>query len=312
VAQPQCPQATALAAAAVAAALLLAGIILKHHRLRLLAIGAALAVGSAVAVYRTAPPWPGWLGRLTLLGTGSVPWDPAASGLWVLGASAGWAGAAVLAIGLLLTLGRSLYAAREADVGDQARSALWAAVAAVAGCGLFAEGGLTVPAAVVTAAIAWGLMPHLMVYRVRQFRGLAVVAAFAAALAVLGLEQFVSGSVWLLLARRYGDGLMHLSGTLILTAVLCWQVRARRWWQALCCAAAAGVLAALGELGQRYLSARSADWRDVGWDFLGAGAALGVFLLIRGLMRLERAFPARARISTEKYELWRRFAGPPL
>jgi hypothetical protein len=165
---------------------------------------------------------------------------------------------------------------------------------------------------VVTAAIAWGLMPHLMVHRVRRFRGLPVVAAFAAALVVLGLEQLVTGSVWYLLAKRYGDGLMHFFGTFILAAVLCWQARTRHWWQAAGCAVAAGAIAALGELGQRYLATRAPQWRDVAWNFLGAGAALGVFLLLHAVMWLERALAVGSRVSTEKYELWRRFVGPSL
>jgi VanZ family protein len=145
---------------------------------------------------------------------------------------------------------------------------------------------------------------------VRKFHGWPVAAALAAALAVLGLEQQAGIPQWMQLARRYGDEAGHFYAAFVLTAVLFWQTRSRRWWRAGVCAIAGAAIAALGEVAQKYFSVRAAETRDVVADVAGAAAALAAFLLICGAGRIELILARRPRILAHKYE--QRWLLPPL
>jgi len=302
-------EAAAIALAAIGAALVLGGVFLGGPRWRLLASGAILLAGAAAAIWRMErAPW-AWLDGATMLGS-SQPMGLAASmgisGLGVLVLSAGWVGAGLLAAGFVAALVRSLHVARRSAAGDQARSALWACVAAVSACALFVGEGLAVPAVVVTAGLVWGLLPHMMAHRVGRFKGWGVTAAFLAALAMLGLQQRLAGMQWPHAAGPHMDRYGHFAGTFLLAAVLLWQMRAKRWWHGLLCAAGAALLTGLGELAQQHLSAaRQAQWRDVVWDLVGAGAALAAFLTVRAAVGIERRLGARSTVSYEKYGPWR-------
>ena len=301
---PGCAAGGVVAAAAAGAALLLAGGIFPGRR-RLLASGAVLAACAAAGVVRLGLSVPPWLGSVRLWGEGVVPIDPASAGVWTIGASAGWVGVALLAGGIVTALVRSLWACRLSAPGDQGRAALWAAVVLVAGCSLLAPGGLTVPSAAVVAAIALGLMPHMMVHRVRRFHGWVVVCAFAVTLAVMGLQRMLCPTAWSILAARYGDGPLHLFGTFVLAGVLFWQLARGRFAAAAACAVAAAAVASMGELAQRLLSTRTPQWSDVVWNCLGAAGALAVFGLIRAAAMVEGLLAARPRVSKEGYETWR-------
>ena len=304
------PLAAAVTATAAAAAAMLSGAFLKHHRVRLLAGGAILAVGGAVAICRLGVSPPRWLGSMSLLGAGDPP-DlanaPTESGLRVLGRSSGWLGMAAVGLGLLAALCRSLYACRGVAPGDQARAAWWAGVAVVSAVALLGEGGMAIPGVAVAAAVAFALMPHLMAHRVARFRGWSVAAVFAALLVVLGMAQPLGGQRWAELARRHGDATMHFFAAMVLTVVLFWQARPRRWWQGLLCAAGGAGLTALGELAQEHLApGRSLEFSDIAADVLGALAALSIFLLIRAAGWIEQLWRYRpTRVSFEKYQLWR-------
>ena len=142
----------------------------------------------------------------------------------------------------------------------------------------------------------------MMAHHVGRFKGWGMTAAFLAALVVLGLETRVAGGRWL---KPAVAGPVHALGTALLTAVLMWQTRSRKWWHGILCAVLAAGLTSLGELGQRYFSTvRQPHWADVAWDSVGAAAALGVFLLIRIAARIEQLFAARPRIPYEKYHTW--------
>ncbi|MHC4716624.1 MAG: hypothetical protein ACYS5V_06620 [Planctomycetota bacterium] len=302
---PGCALGGVIAAAAGGAALLLAGVAYPHYRLRLLIAGGILAVSAAAGVYRLKPPAPPWLGSVTVWGSGLVPADPGASGAGVLCASAGWVGAALLAGGVAVAVIRSLWAGRRSAAGDQARSALWAAVVLTAASALLAPGGMAVPSTTVIAAIALGLMPHVMVHRARRFHGLLVVCAFAVVLTVTGLQRTFSTSAWSILARRYGDGPLHLFGTFVLAGILFWQVGGGRFRWAAVSAVAAAAFAGVGEVAQRCLSTRTGEWSDVLWNCLGAAAALAVLASIRAAAWVEGLLAARPKVSTERYETWR-------
>jgi len=286
VAQPSGGVAAMIAITAAGAALCLSAGFLRLHRARLAGVGAVLVGVGIAGLARMDLRPPAWLGELSVFGTGLTPVNMG-SGARLLGVATGWAGLALILAGMAASLAWSLRASRWAAAGDQARTALWAGVAAVSGCALLADGGMAVPGVAVTVAVVWGLMPHVMAHRVRRFHGLAVVAAFAAALTVLALEQQMHGTVWAHIARRYGDGPMHFFGTFVLTGVLFWQLRSHRWWQGLLCALAAAAIATAGELAQRFLSTRCSQWSDVGWNVLGAAAALGGLLLVHAVMWLE-------------------------
>ncbi len=301
----QAARAAVFAAAGVAAAMLLGGAFLDRHRRRLWACAAVLGAGAGVAIWRLAPQPPAWAANVTVWGTAQATGLADAGdlpGAAVVALTAGWFGLGVLLAGMLATLIWSLSAARRSAGGDQARSALWACVSAVAAAALLSAGGLAVPAAAMAAAVAWGLVPHMMAHHVGRFRGRGVLAAFLAALVVFGLAQRVSPGRWV---HPGIDGPLHAAGSFLLAAVLMWQTRCRRWWHGVICAAVAAALAGAGELLQRHFSlARQAEWSDAGWDVLGAAAALGVFLLLRGLLRLEAARAPRSALAFRKYRSW--------
>jgi len=301
----QAADASVLACAAIAAAMILSGIFLRHHRLRLLAGGVVLAAAAAVGAMQLEMPPFAWIQNVRILGSPQPSQLAAAgnrSGLGVLALTAGGIGAGILLAGMLVALLWSLVRARAASPGDQARSALWAGVAAVSAAAMLAEGGLAVPAAVATAAIAWGLLPHMMAHHLGRFRGWGVTLAFLAALVVLGLETKVAGPRWF---KPPADLYLHGLGAALLTAVILWRTRCRRWWQGILAAAAAATLTSLGEAGQWYLSTvRSPAWADVSADCIGAAVAFGIFLLILIAARIERAFAAKPRIDYEKYRSW--------
>lgn len=306
--------ATCLAAAAAGGALLAAGAFLRHPRRSLLAIGGVLVVSGTVGLHRLGmtAEVANWSFGLLGVGPGArLAAGGELSGLHVLGVSAGWVGLAGVMFGMLAALGWSLSACRNAAPGDQARAALWSAVVALSGCALLAEGGLAVPAAMATAAITWGMMPHIMAHRVRRFHGWPVVVALAAALMVLGLGQRLSGTPGLQPAAQPADKLMHFLSAFVLAEVLFWQMRCRRWWHGLGAAAFAAGVVVLGEPLQERLSERTFEWSDVTWDALGAAAALGAFVLVRTAMRVEKKLSRRRKIPAEKYQTcavpaWRR------
>ncbi len=195
-------------------------------------------------------------------------------------------------------------------MGDQARAALWAAVAVLSGAGVLAEGGLNIPAVLVAAALAWGLMPHVLAQRAGRVHGRFVAGAFLAAVVVAGLHRRLRDPGTLLnLSGARGDAAMHLFCGLALTAVSIGPGRGRRaWWVGASAAVAGGVLSA-GELVQRYFSTRSPQWSDVGWDLVGAGAGACGYLLVAGLRRLERLLPQPGRAGQRKYDPWAAVGG---
>jgi len=305
VSHPAAAVAAVVAMGAAAGAMGLSAAFLRRHRGALLACGVMLAAGALGAAMRLPARLPRWVHEVSWLGTGLAPEMPAhadAAGARILAASAGWVGLGVVAGGMVLAMAFSLYAVRNAAPGDQARSAVWAVVAALAGSALLVGGGLTVPSVTVTAAVAWGLMPNLMVHRVRRYHGWPVMLAFAAALLVLALEQRLAGSAWLAPALRGRDGRLHFAGAFGLTIVVLWQTRSWRWWHAVLVAVACGALAAGGEVAQKYLSRRTPDWSDVWWDVFGAAVAAGVFYVLRLVAWVEGLYAARPRVSWAKYQ----------
>ena len=297
--------AAALATAAVGGSFLLSGAFLKHHRRTLLPAGAILSAGGAVAVVRLRSALPALNWQTTLFGANiqdGFTAHPDVAGLRMLGMSTGWVGMVLVPAGMLAALVWSLRACRSASPGDQARSALWAAVAALGGCALLTEGGLAVPAATAVAALAWGLLPHMMVHPVRRCHGRGVAFVFVGAMMLLGLQRRLAGSQGLSPNSGPGQEMMHLLAGFALTAALLWQGRCRRWWQGLTAAVLAAGLAVLAEPLQWGLSNRQFEWRDVSWNVAGVAGALGAFLLIRWAFRIEQVLAARPAISFEKYQ----------
>jgi len=297
--------AAAVAAVAVGGSFLLSGAFLKHHRRTLLPAGAILSAGGAVAVIRLRSALPALNWQTTLFGANVQDGFTAhadVAGLRMLAMSTGWVGMVLVPAGMLAALVWSLRACRDASPGDQARSALWAAVAALGGCAVLSEGGLAVPAATAVAALAWGLLPHMMVQRVPRCHGRGVAFVFVGAIMLLGLQRHWAGGHGLSPHAGPGQEMMHLLAGFALTAALLWQARCRRWWQALAAAVPAAGLAVLAEPLQWGLSNRQFEWRDVAWNVAGVAAALGAFLLIRWAFRIEQVLTARPAISFEKYQ----------
>jgi len=304
VSHPGAAVAAAVAMGAAAGAMGLSAVFLRRHRGALFGGGVMLAAGAVGSAMRLPMSLPRWIHEVSWLGTGLAPEMPAhadAAGAWILASSAGWVGLGVVVAGMVLAMALSLYAVRNAAPGDQARSAVWAVVSALAGCALLVGGGLTVPGVTVTAAIAWGLMPNLMAHRVRRYHGWPVMLAFAAGLLVLGLDQRLAGSPWVTPALIGRDGLLHFAGAFGLTIVVCWQVRSWRWWHAVLVAVACGALAAGGEVAQKYLSRRTPDWSDVWCDLFGAAVAAGAFCVLRIIAWIEGLYATRPKVSYAKY-----------
>ena len=111
---------------------------------------------------------------------------------------------------------------------------------------------------------------------------------FALLLTVLGLESRLSQSAWIApYLKNTSDDMMHFTATLLLTAVLFWLGRCNRWLKALLWTFFAAAIASFGELAQKYLSTRSAQWSDIFWDTVGAATALVIFSIIYLFRQLE-------------------------
>ena len=304
--------AMAMAPAGLAAggALLLSGVFLRRHRAVLAIIGLALVAGGSVGLWRSG--WRPAIEAASAFGTGSIPKlvpGQLPTGLELLYRSCGWLGAAAVIAGLVVALCWSLSQARSAAAGDQARSALWAVVAALSGCAVLMEGGLSLPSVVAVAALAWGLMPGMMVHPVHRSHGVFVTAAFFTALLVLGLDR-LDRSPWLMTAIRGHEELAHAAGAFLLAVVLFWIMRCRgRTPRALLCAVMAAALTAGGEYAQMILSNRRADWGDVKADCIGAAAGLAFMLILNALLRVENLLARRPRVSHEKYVSHAHLAG---
>ncbi len=219
------------------------------------------------------------------------------SGLEVIATTTGWTGLAAVVCGMVTALGWGLWRCRRAAPGDQARAAVWAVVAAVAGCALLSPGALAVPSTAVVFALAWGMMPSLMTHRAGRLHGGLVIVAFATALAVLGLERV--GSLWLdptSVADRHGN----FAAGFLLTALLLWQFCRRRWWLAGLCGLIGGGATAAGEIAQKFVTTRGASLADAHWDFTGASVALIAFLGVRALLWFE-SHRYRTRPDFRKY-----------
>ncbi len=299
-ARPQAVGAALLGTAAVGGALLAAAACLNHHRARLALIGAGLALVGALGLFRVGIHGPagGWaFGILGADLAGSSASHAELSGLAVLGVSAGWAGLGCILLGIAATIVRCLLAGRNAAPGDQARAALWAAVVALSGCALLAEGGLAVPATTAVVAVAWGLMPHVTLHRARRVHGWPMAAALAAALMVLGLGQRPAGDA----PAPLPDKLMHFLCGSVFTAALLWQGRCRRWWQGLLAAVPAAAVLAASELLQPQLSHRAFEWSDLGANELGVTATLAAFLLIRAASQTEARLSAKPSAQAHSY-----------
>jgi VanZ family protein len=301
----QAAVAAIFATCAVGGTLLLAGVFLRNHRLKLLLIGTVLGISGIVAISRLDLTAGKWISEATLLGTGGlgeVLPSASMSGMGLLVVSAGWVGFSAVVCGMLSALLWSLYVSRGASAGDQARAAIWSVVVVLSGCGLLVRGGLAAPVVIVVAAVTWGLMPHIFAHPVRRYKGWSVMVAFLAVMVVLGLESRVGRSAWVRpLLKECSDGVMHLLGVFGLTAVLLWQSRCRSWRRAIFCTAVGATVAAMGELAQKFLAARSPQLSDVAWDIAGAAAALGVFALIFAVRQLEQFISARPKVSYEGY-----------
>ncbi len=304
--RPGAIPAAILASAGVAATLLLAGIFLKHHRTVLILTGAILLIGAVVGAYRLgygrSVPFSVGLssasGDLNLWGNGGVnsALPPAGmSGAGALVLSTGLVGLSTLIVGFIVAIFWSLYASRNAAPGDQLRCALWSVVSVISALSLMVSGGMALPIATVLLALTWGLMPHVMAYRVGRYKGWPVMLVLAMMLMVLGLESRLSQTSWIApLLKNSSDRMMHFTAALLLTALLFWQGRCKSWSRALFWTVIGAAIASLGEPIQEYLSARSAQWSDIAWDIMGAGTAWLIFSLIYFTRRIEMLIVQRS------------------
>ena len=170
------------------------------------------------------------------------------------------------------------------------RCALWSAVSVISACAILGQAGLSGPVPAVLLALTWGLMPRIMAFRVRKYKGwsVAMFIIVIIVLMVLGLESRLSRSAWIApFLKTASDDMMHFTATLLLTAVLYWLGRCNSWLRVLFWTFLGAAIASCGELAQKYLSTRSAQWSDVIWDILGATAAFIIFNIIYLLRRLE-------------------------
>ena len=119
---------------------------------------------------------------------------------------------------------------------------------------------------------------------------------------VLGLESRLSRSAWIApFLKTASDDMMHFTATLLLTAVLYWLGRCNSWVRVLFWTFLGAAIASFGELAQKYLSTRSAQWSDVIWDILGAIAAFIIFNIIYLLRRLELFLQRKSHLQSYEH-----------
>jgi len=204
------------------------------------------------------------------------------SGLAVLGAVAGYVGLCGVIAGSACSLLYLLARARVRTRRGRLRAMFWTTAAALAGCAVLAPGGAFVPAATITAALTWGLLPFVLRRRPGSVPGAVLVALLMGLMLLLGLVRRLGLASWA--AQVFGgrDKFLHLSAGFLLAMSLAWLMGSRRWWVGLIGIALAALAGGAGEVLQIDLSRRSGQMSD--WQAHAVGSAVVVvpYLLAMG------------------------------
>ena len=292
------PRRLALAAwvglPAVCFAALAGGILLPRRLPRYLclfvAVGAGLGVAAVVPDLNLYSTWGGLLP--------SRADTTARSGLEWLAANAGWAGLSLTGGALAGTLCVTLWGCRKASSGDAARVAIWTVAAAAAACAMLSPGGLSQPSTMAVVALAWGLLPHMALRRAGKLQSWPTLLALIPAMLVLGLSSHLLENI--VQPVGVSDTVLHALTGFIISCLVLWQLRCRRWWVALAACLVTWGLAAAGEPMQKHFSRRHFDWNDIYADGVGCAIAWAVFVSLTVAWALERR-GGRRRKAAEAY-----------
>jgi uncharacterized membrane protein len=285
------PLPALLMVAVVGAAMFLAGLVFPRRRGLLLAGGGVLAAAALIVL--SAVHWVRGAVAAILADAGQAGWlgsgeeafrrvSGGDSGLAVLAATTGWAGAAWFLVGLAACMGWLLVHARRGHPGDRARAVVWTAASGAVGAALLAPGGLFTPAIVLAAAFVWGLLPAMLGRRERPRSGAYLLAAVVVVGLCAGLSRQSGLLGWSLAVFGGRDALPHAIVGFLVAMLLAWLLGARRAGLGLLGIAAAALAGGAGELLQYAAATRTADLSDWLCHVLGSAAAVLPYLLCVG------------------------------
>ncbi len=266
---------TLLLAAGIATAVIVITLV-RRRSLRVSAVLAGLmllAGGAALCMTHR--------GDITGFGLGDkgfIQTQGADSGLAILLATTGWAGAG------LMYFSAGGFAAWILLRSPRERPNRWATplvvmTALLATAGLMTNGGYVSPAMGLAAAFCWGLVPMACQMRGRP-RGAWIMATVVL---VTMLAVNVASDPGLLMRATVGVGIsdksMHLMAGFVLAMVLAWWLGSWRWWAGLAMLAVAGLAGPAGEYIQKIYTDRSVDELDAWSHIKGVALAAGLYLV---------------------------------
>jgi len=273
------PYYTMLAACVAAAVVLLNAVIFHRSRMRLLAIGAALTAGAAMAAVFLRPALPNFGGvQDSWFGRGEEAFGDVSasdSGFVVLAETIGWAGVAWVTIGLGVCIVGLMVRARSHPPADHARATAWTVATALTGAAMLMPGGLFFPSATLAAALTWGLLPMMLGRPPRRRPGILLLVATMAMMAMIGLSRAQGLPSWSSMALGADKNFLHGPAGFLLAMIVAWLIGCRNAWLGLAGIAAVALAGGAAEWMQSTLvSWRGSESKD--WVYHAVGAAVTV------------------------------------
>jgi len=260
----------------------LAALRLAYRRKVILTVAVCVACIFAVLFWLASVPWPGMpIGWTNILGRGELAFESISvnrTGAEVLGAFVGWVGLALLAGGQALSAIYMLLR-RRTEGSYLGRAAALTTAALLAGCGLLASGGFSIPSVTLAAAFTFGLLPAATGRPSKRISGLALVVSFFVLMFLLGYVRHGGLSGWMSRALGGDDKSLHRVVGFLASLALAWLMGAGKVRWGLLAVAMVALAGGIGEALQGVLSGRSVQLQDWLAHLVGAGAALPLYLL---------------------------------
>ena len=302
------PAAAILASIGAGVTLVTAAVIFSRRSRGLLLAGAVLAIagglggairgGAGFEAPRFAGPWLGSgeeaFGQIvTRDGKVLAAVSARDSGLKILCRTIGVPGTILTASGLIGCLVMFLFRARRDHSGDKARSVAWTAASLFCSGALLCEGGMFLPAVVLSVGLTWGLAAQAAG---RASRPRPAVMVFVVLLAIMvlmavarsnGLLIWATNALW---PGSGGDKLLHAVFGMLLSMTLAWLMGSRKLWWGLAAIVLASLAGGVGEMLQYLISTgRSVEWSDWVAHAIGSISAAVPYLLCIGARQCESA-----------------------
>jgi hypothetical protein len=141
---------------------------------------------------------------------------------------------------------------------------------------MLSPGGLSQPSTLAVVALAWGVLPHVALRRAGRLQSWPALLAMVPAMLVLGLSSHLLENV--VQPIGVSDKVLHALTGFIISCLILWQLRCRRWWVAVIGCLITWGLTASGEPMQQHFSRRHFDWNDIYADGVGCAIAWAVFV----------------------------------